>query len=445
MNLSNYDALFDQHFPALLQRYQTLLTEQNYDYLVIPSGEPIGQYLDDMGYPFKPNPHFKAVLPLTALPHSYIVMTQQGKPELIYYQPVDFWHSVPEDPAGPWTRHVDIHLIDQPQKALPLLKKEGRGVLLGQSSELLKAMDFSAHNPESLVFPLYWQRAYKSAYEIECMAEANRIAAKAHNAARDAFYAGESEQGINLAYIKATGAMENDMPYGNIVALNHNAAILHYTDSSAQVFAEADRHSFLIDAGAQVHGYASDITRTYAYQQDNEFAEMITAMDEMQLALVEQIVPGKSYIDLHRDTHLRTAAILKQFGFVDMEPEAMVDSGVSGVFFPHGLGHQIGLQVHDVGGHQTAKEGGVTPPPEMFPFLRNTRVLEEGQVVTIEPGLYFIDSLVAPLQQSEHVKAINWDKIEAFKHFGGIRIEDDVVVTEQGHRNLSREAFAELD
>ncbi len=441
--MTTFDKQHQAHFSALIERYQALLAEHNYDWMLIPSGKPIRQYLDDMDYPFKPNPHFKAVLPLTAHPHCHVLIPVSGKPTVIYYQPVDFWHTVPSDPIGVWVEMSNVVTIAEPQQALVHIPKEGRGVLLGHKEGVLDAVSFSAQNPESLVYPLYWQRAYKSDYEVECIFKANQIAAKAHLAARDEFYAGGSEQTINLAYLKSAGVLEQHMPYGNIVALNQNGAILHYTD--CQAVAPKKLHSLLIDAGAQFNGYAADITRTYSFAKNDEFADMITAMDEMQLNLIKDMKVGASYVDLHVKTHLEVGRIANQFGFVEMSPEAMLEAGVSSVFFPHGLGHQIGLQVHDVGGHQTNIQGGLTKPPAEHPFLRNTRMMEAGQVLTIEPGLYFIDSLLADLKDSDHAKAINWNKIESFKPFGGIRIEDEVLVTEKGTRNISREAFAELE
>ncbi|NVJ50625.1 MAG: Xaa-Pro dipeptidase [Gammaproteobacteria bacterium] len=437
------EAGYSEHIETLIQRYQSLLAEHNYDSVVIPSGMPIRKYLDDMDYPFKVNPHFKALVPLVTNPHCHIVIPQSGKPSLLFYQPVDFWHTVPADPSGEYTQHFDIIKIARPQEALAELPKQGRIVLLGQKEGVLDAVSFSAQNPETLVYPLYWQRAYKSPYEVECIWQANRMAAKAHLAARDAFYRGETELQINAAYLAAAGVLENQMPYGNIVALNQNAAILHYTDCQTQL--PKQHHSFLIDAGCEVNGYASDITRTYSFAKDDEFAELIQAMDEMHLGLLEKIKPQASYVDLHIEAHHNIAAILARFKFVSASPEALVESGVSSAFFPHGLGHQLGLQVHDVGGHQTNAAGGTTNPPEQHPFLRNTRMIEQNQVLTVEPGLYFIDSLLEDVKGTDLNKDINWEKINAFKPFGGIRIEDDILVTAKGHRNLSREAFAELN
>ncbi|MOA46834.1 Xaa-Pro dipeptidase [compost metagenome] len=113
---------------------------------------------------------------------------------------------------------------------------------------------------------------------------------------------------------------------------------------------------------------------------------------------------------------------------------------MTNAFFPHGLGHFLGLQVHDAGGFMQDERGTHLPAPEQFPYLRCTRVMEVGQVFTIEPGLYFIDSLLEPLRQSEQGKRVNWNKVEALRPFGGIRIEDNIVLHGDGVENLTRQA-----
>jgi Xaa-Pro dipeptidase len=134
--------------------------------------------------------------------------------------------------------------------------------------------------------------------------------------------------------------------------------------------------------------------------------------------------------------------LLKEHGFIHMEVESAVDSGVTRAFFPHGLGHSIGLQVHDVGGFASNDHGSTVPRPDGHPFLRMTRTLEPNMVVTIEPGLYFIEMLLADLRDKPVSRDINWNKVEAFKRYGGIRIEDDVVCTDGAPENLTRDAFA---
>ncbi|MGL6164505.1 MAG: Xaa-Pro dipeptidase, partial [Aeromonas veronii] len=260
-----------------------------------------------------------------------------------------------------------------------------------------------------------------------------------HIAAKDSFMAGASEFEINLAYMKAVGQGANEAPYGNIVAINRNAAILHYTHLSAVRVPDAERHSFLIDAGVDFHGYASDITRTWAWRR-GEFADLIAALDEQQQEIIKEIKPGRRYSELHLQMHHKLARLLQATELVDMSVDEMINTGVTNVFFPHGLGHFLGLQVHDAGGFMQDERGTHLAAPELFPYLRCTRVMEVGQVFTIEPGLYFIDSLLEPLRQGEQGKRVNWIKVEALRPFGGIRIEDNVVLHANGVENMTRQA-----
>jgi Xaa-Pro dipeptidase len=286
---------------------------------------------------------------------------------------------------------------------------------------------------------LEYHRAFKTPYEVAMMREASRIGARAHRAAERAFRAGSSEFGIHLAYCQAAGQDANDLPYGNIVCLNEHAAVLHYTDRDR--VPPARPRSFLIDAGASFGGYASDITRSYSAQAD-AFAAMIDAVDAAQQTMCDSVRAGTDYRQIHLDAHLALAGILKDFGVITVSPEAAVQSGVSSAFFPHGIGHGIGLQVHDVAGFAESDRGGTIAKPEGHPYLRLTRTLQPGMAVTIEPGIYFIDMLLGELKQNGLGDAVDWARVDAFRPYGGIRIEDDVVCTDGAPLNLTREAFA---
>src|SRR6185436_4105992 len=139
------------------------------------------------------------------------------------------------------------------------------------------------------------------------------------------------------------------------------------------------------------------------------------------------------------------AEILAQFRIVrDLDAGAIVERRISSTFLPHGVGHYLGLQVHDVGGFMADRGGKTIPKPDGHPYLRLTRVVEPGMVFTIEPGLYFIDTLLADLRKTENATYVDWDKVEKLRKYGGIRIENDVVVTETGNENLTRAAFADV-
>lgn len=434
------DTGFTGHFQALRARLDTALRNRGLETLLVYSGSPKPVFHDDYEYPYVVNPSFKALVPLSDRPHSWVIWRLDKKPQLLVYHPVDFWHAIPELPRADWTECFEIRPLAKVEDARASVESSSATAFIGETDSTIDNWILGERNPEALLAELNWHRGVKTAYEQECVAEANRIAARAHIAARDAFLAGQSEFDINLAYMAASRHSGEELPYDNIVALNENGAILHY--KTLQKDAPAQMRSFLIDAGATYAGYCSDITRTYSFAQDR-FADLIAAMDEAQLQMVDDTAVGKTFVDVHRGAHLKIAAILKQFGFIDMSPESALETGVSKAFFPHGLGHLIGLQVHDVAGHQASVDGGVQAPPEGM-TVRTTRAIENGQILTIEPGLYFIETLLAPLRGGEHSKAIDWNRIEEFKPYGGIRIEDDIVVAEGANRNLTREAFAAL-
>jgi len=440
--MSDLTSLYGEHLADLLVRHRLLMKQNDLEYLIIPSGQPIRIYQDDMDYPFKSSFLFRTYVPLTELPHSYLVIGLNGKPTLVYFQPEDYWHTPPSNPEGIWPAHFDIKIVTGKGQASEFMPQDSSKVaLLGEATDITETFSLAQSNPETFLNAVYWQRAYKSDYEIECLKRANQKSAFAHDAAEKAFRAGKSEQQIHLAYVEATGMMEHQMPYSNIVALNNHSAILHYNECQSN--APSKMQSFLIDAGVSFNGYHSDITRTYSYQND-EFSDLIQAMDEMQLGCIDSIQVGQKYLDLHIKAHHQIADIINQFGFVDMSAEAMVDSGITASFFPHGLGHLIGLQVHDIGGQFLDQSGKENPPPTAHPFLRSTRNMEVGMAFTIEPGLYFIDLLLKTQREGQHNKAFNWSKIESFMPYGGIRIEDDIVIQENGVLNLTRDAFAEL-
>src|SRR5690606_6930501 len=254
--------------------------------------------------------------------------------------------------------------------------------------------------------------------------------------------AGKSEFDIHMAYLAAARLTDEELPYGNIIALNEHGAVLHYMDFDRAPPAHA--RSLLIDAGGSFHGYASDITRTWAAPDAGEFQALIDAVEAAQQGFCAKVRDGQDYAQLHLHAHLVLAGILREQGFLRLSPESAVESGVSAAFFPHGLGHGIGLQVHDVAGFAANDRGDSIAKPAGHPYLRLTRTLGPGMVVTIEPGIYFIDLLLAELKQKPESKDVDWNKVDAFRKYGGVRIEDDVACTDGEPENLTRAAFAQI-
>ena len=432
--------LYPAHIRTVMQRADRALARGGFDHLVIPAGAERYRFLDDNHYPFAVNPQFKAWVPLTQHPHCWIAYTPGKKPVLVYHQPHDYWHLPPQDPSGYWVEHFDLRIIREPAEAAQHLPKPAsRCAIIGEPEHGVG--EHQPNNPQAVIDSLHYARSQKTAYELQAMRAANARGARAHRAAEAAFRAGKTEYEIHHDYCQAASHAERELPYGNIVALNHHGATLHYQHQS-QV-KPAHHYSLLIDAGAQVHGYACDITRTYG-DGDPAFAALIEGVDRVERTLAGKVRAGQNYPALHLEAHRLLGGVLRDVGVVDMTPESMVETGVTSKFFPHGLGHPLGLQVHDVAGFMKDESGESIPRPAGHPYLRMTRTLEADHVVTIEPGLYFIDLLLAELKGSPHAGSVRWDKVEHLKKFGGVRIEDDVRATDGEPENLTRDAFAEL-
>ncbi len=435
-------ALFADHLGIIAARHDAALEKAGATHAVIFSGKPQFAFLDDYQQPYKANPHFVGWAPLTALPYSYIVYTPGEVPVLVYYQPRDYWHVVPGAPAGYWTQHFDIrivHSVDEVPAHLPADRE--KCIAIGEFDDAALAFGIERTNPATAINILHYARGVKTGYEIAVMRLAAERAAAGHVAAENAFRAGQSEFDIHRAYCSAVSHTEPELPYGNIIALNQHGAVLHYTNLDREPPAEL--LSFLIDAGAQVHGYASDITRTYS-NGDRRFQELVDRMDALELAIVGKVRAGVDYRELHVEAHRMLAAVLVDASLANGDADTLLETGVTSAFFPHGLGHLLGIQVHDIGGHQADPAGNRIDPPSGHPFLRLTRVLEEDMVLTIEPGLYVIDMLLDNLRGSPAEHHVNWDTVDWLRPFGGIRIEDDVRVLAAGQENLTRDAFARL-
>ena len=440
--LDQLATLYRAHITVLKLRHDRALDETGFEHVVISSGSQHIAFLDDMPYPFKANPHFKWWAPVDNQ-NCFVIYTPGVKPRLIYWQPVDYWHKPAGTPEGFWVESFDVRVVANPEEAKQYLPK-GKTAFIGERAEEFKSWGSFDVNPEGLIARLHFDRAWKTEYELECMRIANEIGARGHNAAADAFRRGASEYDIHLEYLRAASHTEEELPYGNIIALNENGSVLHYYHHDRNRLDERNRHSFLIDAGASFNGYACDITRTYSRQKD-EFQQLIDAMETKQLELCDAIRPKVNYPDIHMLAHRQVADLLIQFKFVEgIDADGIVEKRISSTFLPHGVGHYLGLQVHDVGGFLKNREGETIPKPDGHPYLRLTRVVEPSMVFTIEPGFYFIEPLLADLKKKPEAKYVNWSKVDAFRKFGGIRIEDDIAVTDNGRENLTRDAFARV-
>ena len=432
------ESLFGPHLDTVCLRSARALEACGYAALLVHSGSLLPVFQDDRTHPFEVNSAFKVWAPLGE-PDCFVYFEPGQRPRLLFTQRTDYWHKPPAPPEGYWTAHFDLRACASRESARGLLPPRlGATAYLGAAFPELTGWGVAASNPPRLLRHLDFGRAVKSPYELACLREANRLGVRGHLAAQRAFSAGGSEFDIELAFLAACGLREQELPYNPIIAQNENGSVLHY-----QVLEKnppAQRHSLLIDAGAQFAGYASDITRTYS-AEPGEFPALIARMDTLQQTLCASVKAGVDWRQVHLRAHQLTADLLREVGLITCGADEALAAGVTGVFLPHGVGHLLGLQVHDAGGLIGSPDGGDIPRPEGHPHLRLTRVLEKGFVVTLEPGIYFIEPLLSAASADERARLIDWSRVDSLRHFGGIRIEDDLAVSAAGCENLTREAF----
>ena len=428
----SFETTYPDHVQHLQRSTEAVLAAQKYEALVLCSGTPQSKNrFDDQSWPLSVTPAFAHWCPL-AEADAFVVVRAGRKPTLVRTIVDDFWETIAPPESDHFWSAFDVVMVG-PNHAGDVLPG-GKVAVITRDQGSAPPGDV---NPPQLLAALDALRTKKTPYEIECLAEATRRAVRGHRKTEARFRAGEaSELEIHLAYLEASQQDDSWTPYKNIVALGAHSAVLHYI--AYEKTRVAGDTSLLVDAGARCNGYGSDITRSYVRGEGagaRRFGDLLARMEQLQQEVCKRIRPGLPYEDLHDDAHRLLADVLRDLGIAKGSAAELVDRGITRVLFPHGLGHSLGVTTHDVGMK-------LRPPRKENPFLRNTSTIEAGQVFTIEPGIYVIDALLAPLRDDERARMIDWKAIDELRPFGGIRIEDNVVVQVQGIRNLTREAFA---
>lgn len=279
-------------------------------------------------------------------------------------------------------------------------------------------------------------RLIKDEHEIEAMRIAARVGSQAHRAAMAACRVGATEwdvQAALIAALQANGCVASFLPITTV-----RGEILHGASAGTTL---ADGQLMLVDAGAEIaSGYASDITRTFPVS--GTWTTMQRALYDTvlraQRAAIDACVPGTRYRDIHMIAAREISAGLVDAELLTGDPDELTDRGAYALFFAHGVGHLLGLDVHDLEdfGDLAGYAAGRSRPARFGDkFLRLDRDLEPGMTVTIEPGIYLVpaiwrrDDLVGP-----HRGVVNLPLVKKLldQQFGGIRIEEDVLVRPAG-------------
>ncbi len=284
-------------------------------------------------------------------------------------------------------------------------------------------------------------RANKSDEEVAEIEKAVNITGAMHVAVMKAAAAGKKESHLaGIAQGIATG-MASGISYGIILSVNGQTLHNHYHGNTMK-----DGQLVLGDFGAESNlHYAGDITRTVPVgkkftQQQREIYDIVLGAE---VSSIEMCKPGIPYKEVHLAAARRMAGGLASLGIMKGNLDEAVAQGAHALFFPHGLGHMMGLDVHDMedlGEQYVGYSGGVERSTQFgTAYLRLARALEPGFVFTVEPGLYFIPELIDQWKaEGKFTDFINYEKLDAYRNFGGIRIEDNVLITENGHRILGK-------
>lgn len=434
---------YDDHIVKLQQVYTASLEQVNsgglaIEAVLIHSGSEDHYFADDRAIPFQAYGHFCHWLPVNQ-PDQFLYFCPGQRP--IYFQivPDDFWYDQSIEVAQWWGDQfqiVRLSLLSEIGRHLP----DTTTAYLGSDPDVAKKIGIESLlvNPQPLISYLDFCRAIKTEYELDQLRTANRLALQGHAAARESFLAGANEYEIHQAFLNACNILEQESPYTNIVALDEKSAILHYQHKRRA--AVTNSRVLLIDAGCRVNGYGSDVTRTSVNDSAHTvFQSLLAHMEKLELTLVAQIKPGMAYQDLHTSALQGIANLLVAHDLCTGTERDLLAQEIPQLFMPHGVGHLLGIQVHDVGGHQQDISGASSSPPKHSPALRNTRVMEENMVFTVEPGFYFIPILLEPERAQARGKLINWQLVDELYPCGGIRVEDNIRVIADGAENLTRQ------
>ncbi len=325
-----------------------------------------------------------------------------------------------------------VHFLPQYQSEIKLQFASWLGI---------RPRSINDYSSKELIKAVVSQRSIKSDAEVDQIEEALAISYEMNILAMKFAQPGMIEREVFGAVEGLALGMGSGVSFPIIFSVHGETLHNHHHDNEMK-----DGDILVLDSGAEstLH-YASDITRSFPVNGKftDKQKEIYNIVLESQLKAIEAIAPGKTFKDIHLLTAKVIADGLKNIGLMKGNIDDAVKEGAHALFFPHGLGHMMGLDVHDMEG---LGEGFVGYDEKIkrsdqfgLAYLRLGKKLDPGFVLTVEPGIYFIPQLFANWKkENKHADFINYDKVENYLDFGGIRIEDDVLVTEEGQKVLGK-------
>jgi Xaa-Pro aminopeptidase len=400
------------------------------EFVVIGACRPISvPGRDDRTYPFRSH-------------SEYFYLTDRDRPGgVLAYEPSEGWTEF----LAPVTREELLWAgADDLQEGVPdgtrsvqelpawLEKRKGRHA--GSLGAAVSGVSSDRRLDEDLREALMGVRRVKDELELERMRHAEQATRAGFLALEELIGEGRTERELQIeleAQFFRSGA--DALAYDTIVAGGPHAAVLHFVPSARPL---ARGELLLVDAGGEYRNYGSDVTRTYPVSGgfSSEQERIYQIVREALRAGTEACRPGAEWREVHRQTALVVAAGLADFGLLRGRADTLFESGAASLFFPHGVGHMVGLGVRDASG---ALRGREQPGPG-FPRLRVDLPLQSGYTMTVEPGIYFVPALLADRSTREQFgQQVDWGRVDKMLGFGGIRLEDNILITDDGREVMT--------
>lgn len=429
--MSKYPA--KSHAQRTIDTFKTLYPDEALPVIYIAGAKT--QYWShcDQTVPLRQDRYFNYLSGAFDLPNCHVVYEPRAKKLTLYLPPVDeddiMWSGLPLSPEQALkiydvddVKFSDTLEADIKQLVNVITIPDGASTLdVATSPKLLEALDET--------------RMIKDEYELDLMRHAAKISDNSHLAVMSALPIEKNEGHIHAEFVyHCMRQGSKNQAYDPICCSGTDCGTLHYERNDQPL---EDKQLVLIDAGAEWQAYASDVTRTWPIDGEwtSEAREIYETVHKMHDAAMAMIKPGVHWEDVHLKTHRVLIKRFLELGiFHNGCEEEIFETRISAAFYPHGLGHMIGMNTHDTGG-----KANYNDPNPMLRYLRIRRKLQENMVVTVEPGCYFNKFLLDHhVSASMRSKYINQEVLDKYWPVGGVRIEDDVVITAKGPEDLTK-------
>jgi len=317
------------------------------------------------------------------------------------------------------TKEVNSHLASAQTSAQSTIF-----AIPDQVSDDITFLSYKSTNLDLLKVAIETCRVTKSDYEIALIRKANAISTTAHINVMKAASKAKNEAELEAVFLKSCIERQaKHQAYHSIVAAGENGATLHYVKNDSDI---SRQNLLLLDAGCEVDCYASDITRTFPLSGDftEESLAIYKIVLDMQKQCIDALKAGVFWDSIHELAHKIAIDGLLKLGLLKGSPEEILKARTSVAFFPHGLGHYLGMDTHDTGGNANYKD-----KDSMFRYLRVRGNLPARSVITVEPGIYFCRFIIEPyLKDEAQAKFIDEKVLEKYWSVGGVRIEGECIV-----------------